>query len=97
MMRVVISEQVANFIRTLAPESRKTMRTALRNLEREEGDIRALEGALTSYCRLRGGGDRLILAYASGGKVVRCIYADRRSVVYDVFEQMIKNAMLRDG
>lgn len=97
MIRVEILEQVAEFIRTLAPESRKTVRAALRKLEREEGDVRALEGPLKSYCRLRVGGNRIIFAYASGGKTLRCIYADRRSVVYDVFEQMIKKAILGDG
>lgn len=94
MIRVEISEQVAEFIRTLAPEPRKALRSALRKLEREVGDLKPLEGPLKHYHRLRIGGHRIIFAYARGGKIVRCLYADRRSVVYDVFERMLQKALL---
>ena len=94
MIRVEISAQVAEFVRTLAPEPRKAMRAALRKLEREEGDIRALEGPLKNYHRLRSGGHRIIYTYARGGKTIRCLYADRRSIVYDVFERMLQKVLL---
>jgi len=94
MMRVEISVQVAEFVRTRAPAPRKALRAALRKLEREEGDIRALEGPLKNYCRLRIGGYRVVFAYARGGKTIRCIYADHRSVVYEALEKLLKEALL---
>ena len=94
MMRVEVSEQVAEFIRTRAPAPRKALRAALRKLQREEGDIKALEGPLQNYCRLRVSGYRVVFAYARGGKSIRCIYADHRNVVYETFERLLKEALL---
>ena len=94
MMRVEISEQVAEFVRTLAPDPRKALRAALRGLEREQGDIKALEGPLKNYNRLRVAGYRIVFAYARGGKTIRCIYAKRRAVIYEAFERLLKAALL---
>lgn len=94
MIRIEISEQVAEFVRTLAPEPRKALRSALRKLEREQGDIKPLEGPLKNDHRLRSGGHRIIFAYARSGKSIHCLYADRRSIVYDVFERLLQKALL---
>ena len=95
-MRVEISQQVAEFIRLLAPDPRKALRAALHGLERERGDIKALEGPLKNYCRLRVAGFRVIFTYARGGKTIRCIYAERRAVIYEVFERMLRAKLLGD-
>jgi mRNA-degrading endonuclease RelE of RelBE toxin-antitoxin system len=94
MKRVEVAEQVAEFVRTQAPDPRKALRMALRNLMREQGDIKALEGPLTNYWRLRVGGYRVVFAYARGGKTIRCIFAERRSLVYEVFEKLLEAKLL---
>ena len=53
--RVELGPQVADFVRSLAPEPRQRLRTALRALEKDHGDLRPLEGDLTGYWRLRVG------------------------------------------
>ena len=83
-MKVEVSTQVADFVRRLPPEPRRLLRRALRDLERERGDIKPLEGSLDGYCRLRAGGYRIILSYTGTGRV-QCVVAERRSSVYEVF------------
>lgn len=94
--KVELSEQVVRFVATRAPEPRRRLREALRALASELGDVRGLEGALQPYHRLRVGGYRIIFAYRSAGKrrTIQCIFADRRSAVYDVFEQLLKKHLL---
>jgi mRNA interferase RelE/StbE len=55
-VKVEIERQVARFIRFLAPEPRRVLRQGLRALEGERGNIRALEGELSGFYRLRVGG-----------------------------------------
>ena len=94
--KVELSEQVVRFVASRAPEPRRRLRDALRALASERGDIRALESPLQDYHRLRVGGYRIIFAYRSAGKrrTIQCISADRRSAVYDVFEQLLKKHLL---
>jgi mRNA-degrading endonuclease RelE of RelBE toxin-antitoxin system len=94
--RVELSEQVVRFVAKRAPEPRRMLREALRGLARERGDIRALEGPLEDYHRLRAGGYRIIFAYKLAGKrrIIRCIYAERRSAVYETFQQLLRKHLL---
>ena len=87
-MKVELSEQVAEFVRRQAPEPRRRLKAALRALAQGRGDLRNLEGDLAGYCRLRVGGFRVILVFAPGA-VARCLYADQRSVVCEVFENRL--------
>jgi mRNA-degrading endonuclease RelE of RelBE toxin-antitoxin system len=50
-----------------------------------------LEGALTGYYRLRVASYRVIYSenYVAAQRVIECVFAERRSVVYDLFNQMI--------
>ncbi|HKP02468.1 MAG TPA: hypothetical protein VJU77_03815 [Chthoniobacterales bacterium] len=75
------------------------LREALRALKRERGDIRALEGPLEDYHRLRVGGYRIIFAYKVSGKrrTIQCIYAERRSAVYETFQQLLRKHLLEAG
>ncbi|HEV2803508.1 MAG TPA: hypothetical protein VGW57_01125 [Chthoniobacterales bacterium] len=72
------------------------LREALRGLTRERGDIRALEGPLEDYHRLRVGGYRVIFKYELSAKrrTIRCIYAERRSAVYETFQQLLRKHLL---
>jgi mRNA-degrading endonuclease RelE of RelBE toxin-antitoxin system len=95
-IKVELSEQVVRFAARRAPEPRRMLREALRGLARERGDIRALEGPLKDYHRLRIGGYRIIFAYRIGRKrrSIQCVYAERRSAVYEMFAQLLKNHLL---
>ena len=93
--KVELSEQVVPYVAGRAPEARRRLRAALRRLATERGDIRALEGRLENYHRLRVGGYRIVSAYRISGKqrTIQCIFAERRSVVYEVFEQLRKQLL----
>jgi mRNA interferase RelE/StbE len=77
--------QVIAFTRRLAPEQRRAVTAALPELRRERGDLRALEGTLAGYYRLRVGRFRLIFAYARDG-AIEVIFIEERGLVYEVFE-----------
>ena len=87
MTRVNLADQVVEFVGTLAPEPRKKLRLALRRLEKEEGDIKSLEGRLVGYLRLRVGTYRVIFCrkIRSEQPEVDCIFAEHRALVYEVF------------
>ena len=92
-MKVRVAPQVADFIRRLAPEPRRKLRQALRDLERGRGDVRALEGPLQDYGRLRVGPYRVILSY--GGRTIDCVFAERRNLVYEVFADAMIERLMR--
>lgn len=77
--------QVVEFAKRLAPEPRRTVKHALQELRAERGDIRALEGTLAGYYRLRVGRFRIIFAYAADG-AIEAVFMEERSLVYDLFE-----------
>lgn len=94
-MRIEISSQVASFLRELAPEPRRLIRSALRDLGEEQGDILALEYPLDGFYRLRIGRYRVIFRYVviRGKSVIRCDYAQRRELVYETFAEMVTRLM----
>jgi mRNA interferase RelE/StbE len=89
--RVELDPQVVGFVRSLAPEPRQRLRAALRDLEKEKGDLRTLEGDLTGYWRLRVGSYRVVVRFYldHGQRVARCVFAERRPVVYELFAELI--------
>jgi len=99
-MKVELAEQVVVFVRSQAPQPRRRLRLALRRLASEQGDIKPLEGPLKGYCSLRVGPYRVLFAYARpprGQTVIRCVFAERRDIVYTVFHQMLERHLLRDA
>jgi len=84
MRAVRLSEQVVTFVRQLPPESKKRVRSALRDLRDLKGDLKELESPLDGYCRLRIFQFRVIVKIHP--KSVDCIFIERRSIVYEVFE-----------
>jgi mRNA interferase RelE/StbE len=91
MSRVVRpSAQVIEFARRLAPEPRRAVKHGLAGLREERGDIRALEGNLSGYYRLRIGRHRIVFSYASDG-AIDAVFIEERQLVYELFEaQFIK-------
>lgn len=93
-MKVRVTPQVAGFIRRLAPEPRRRVRQALRDLARGKGDIRALESPLDDYCRLRIGPYRVVLRYGPS-RTIDCVFAERRSIIYEAFADAMIERLLR--
>ncbi len=87
-MKVELAKQVVDFVRGQAPEPRKRLRRALKQLGSDAGDIKALEGPLDGYCRLRVGAYRIIFSYAAQ-RTLQCVFAERRSIVYEVFAEAL--------
>jgi mRNA-degrading endonuclease RelE of RelBE toxin-antitoxin system len=87
MMRISASEQVAEWLTRLAPEAKRRVRGAVRNLESWRGDIAPLHGELEGFYRLRIGGYRIVFRVMPR-QMIRLEYADTRDVVYEVFRQL---------
>ena len=94
-MKLVLAKQVVDFVRRLPPEPKHRLRNAIKELAREQGDIKPLESPLDGYCRLRVGGYRIVFAYGKRD-TIECIYAERRSVVYELLLEQLANR-LRSG
>jgi mRNA interferase RelE/StbE len=90
---VELEKDVVGFVRSLPPQPRQAVRRALQNLQLEQGDIRALEGELEGFYRIRVQRYRVIFHYQLRGdqRIIRCVYAAARSIVYEVFAQRIKD------
>jgi mRNA interferase RelE/StbE len=77
--------QVIEFVRRLAPEQRRAVKSALKESAHGRCDIRALEGSLSGNYRLRVGRHRVIFNYADTG-AIEATFIEDRNLVYDVFE-----------
>jgi mRNA-degrading endonuclease RelE of RelBE toxin-antitoxin system len=93
--KVEISDQVLNFVRSLAPEPRRSIRLALRGLEDDRGDIKQLEGDLADWCRLRVTSYRVIFRYEmeEDRRIARCVFAERRELVYELFADAMRHLL----
>jgi mRNA-degrading endonuclease RelE of RelBE toxin-antitoxin system len=87
-MRVELASQVVDFVRSLAPAPRKKLRSALHDLEHDKGDIKPLTNELQGFYRLRVGAYRVIFrkVVINGTPVIRCDFAENRSVIYQRFK-----------
>ncbi len=88
---VRIAPQVEEFVKSLAPEPRQALRRAIKGLAKEAGDIKALEGKLAGWKRLRVAGFRVLFKETAerGIRVINCVFANYRSVVYEMFAQLL--------
>jgi mRNA interferase RelE/StbE len=98
--RVRVSEQVEGFVKALAPDPRKALRAGIKGLARGEKNTRRLEGDLAGWQRLRVGEFRLgykeaFAPFAGGERILDCAYFNRRSVVYDLFQELVQHSFLR--
>ena len=83
--KLKISRQVREFQAVLGLQHRRAVKQAIRDLAREQGDIRALRDELSGYHRLKIGRHRLIFRYAPG-RIIECIFIEERRLVYEMFE-----------
>ena len=96
--RVRVSPQVEEFVKALAPEPRLRLTRALKGLADNRGDIKALEGRLQGYQRLRIAGFRVIFRehYLEGRRVIDCVFAERRSVVYEILATLLAEGLTHE-
>jgi mRNA interferase RelE/StbE len=85
MPKVDVKQPVFDFIRRQAPEPRRALKNALKELEHERGNILSLEQGLVGYYRLRVGKFRVIFRYIETGDI-EAIFVAERNIVYEVFE-----------
>ena len=90
-MTIKPSAQVADFLRALAPTPRRQLRPAIRSLTRGRGDVKALEGVVAGYWRLRVGSYRVILWRTA--TVIECVFVERRSIVYEIFADELRRKL----
>lgn len=82
-MKVLVSEQIVSRLRTLHPDHRKSIRTALRELAKGRGDTKELAGKLDGFYRLRIGRYRIV--YRHHDDRIEAIFLEQRSIVYELF------------
>lgn len=93
---VDIWPQVQAFYAELGMTYRRETKRALMSLRKEQGDIKALGDDLDGFYRLRVGPFRVIFRYRTG-RVIECVYMNRRSVVYEVFEREVIDRLKGGG
>ena len=93
---VDIWPQVQTFYAELGMTYRRDTKRALMALRKEQGDIKALGDDLEGFYRLRVGPFRVIFRYRTG-RVIECVYMNRRSVVYEVFERDVIDRLKSGG
>ncbi len=96
--RVVVRQRVKDFLQTLAPEPRRKLWRGLKDLARDKGDLKQLEGNLHRFWRLRVERMRVIYEPRSvaGERQLICFFADHRSTVYAVLEQLLVSGMVEE-
>jgi mRNA-degrading endonuclease RelE of RelBE toxin-antitoxin system len=96
--RVIITARVRNFLRSLAPEPRRKLWHAIKELAGDKGDVKLLEGKLSGFWRLRTGKVRVIFEVKAGGgaREIFCFYANYRSVVYVILEQLLASGLIEE-
>ena len=93
------SAEAEAYIRSLAPEARRAVRSAVKSLAEGRGarggrgraDVRALEGRLQGYWRLRVGTHRIIYTHTAdeNGPRLDFLFAAPRSIIYEAFERIL--------
>jgi hypothetical protein len=80
--------------RSLPPEPRRAVRRGLKGLQRECGDIRALEGPLENFYRLRVLKYRIIFYYEVSDHEMHSVYLCCASdIIYEVFAPRLRDFM----
>ena len=97
--RVRVESQVESFVKSLAPEPRRRLTTALKALAHDRGDVQRLEGKLEGYSRLRVAGHRVIFWERAerGERIIDCVFAEKRAIVYDLFVRLLSESIGSPG
>ena len=96
--QVIVGERVKTFLESLAPEPRRKLWRAIKELANDKGDTKQLEGRLGQYWRLRV--DRMRVVYhesaVEGERRLVCFFADYRATVYSVLEQLLASGLIEE-
>jgi mRNA-degrading endonuclease RelE of RelBE toxin-antitoxin system len=90
-MKVTVEPQPREFIRRQPPATRQQLREALHAIERGKIFPEPLDEELESFYKVRVENCRLIVQHVAGeaGPFFRVVFIERRSVVYEMFRQII--------
>jgi mRNA-degrading endonuclease RelE of RelBE toxin-antitoxin system len=93
---VVVGDRVKTFLESLAPEPRRALWRGIKDLAKNKGDIKQLEGRLSPYWRLRVRRMRVVYdqRVLRGRRVITCFFADHRATVYEVLEQLLASSLI---
>jgi mRNA-degrading endonuclease RelE of RelBE toxin-antitoxin system len=93
-LQVRVEQRVRDFLHTLAPEPRRAMWRAIKKLP--AGDVKPLEGILNGWSRLRVTEHRVLFreTVRGGVRIMDCVFAERRSVVYEMFAELLANELM---
>lgn len=92
-MKVQVSEEVRSFLRTLAPESRRSVLAELDKVESAKTKLVALESPLDGFYKVKAGRFRIVCAVRSNN--LFALFAERRSVVYELATPELLARILR--
>ncbi len=86
-------------MKSLAPEPRHRLTVAIKALAHDRGDVQRLEGKLEGYSRLRVAGHRVIFCEQAerGERIIDCVFAEKRSMVYDLFIRLLSESIGSPG
>jgi len=90
-IEVIVEAQPLAFIHRQSPDARKSLRAAIHDIERGDSFPDPLDDELEVFYKLRVENCRLILKHESGDKapLFKVVFAERRSVIYEMFRQFI--------
>ena len=95
--KVRVEDQVEAFVKSLAPEPRRTVRQAIKGLAEDRGDTKPREGKLSQFQRQRVGHYRVLYpeGFEKRTRVIECVFARERLVVYEMFLQLQTEELVR--
>ncbi len=85
---VELERQVLDFTGSLPPGPRRDFQRALPQLEKGKGDVRPLRVGLEGFFRVRVMSYRVVF-FRPEPLVIRCAFAERRSVVYEMYANLL--------
>jgi mRNA-degrading endonuclease RelE of RelBE toxin-antitoxin system len=90
-MKVTVEPQPREFIRRQPPATRQQLREALHAIEHGKIFPEPLDEELEGFYKVRVENCRMIVQHVAGeaGPFFRVVFIERRSVVYEMFRQII--------
>jgi len=92
--QVLVRDQVKRFVGRLAPDARRKIKSAMRELAADRGNCLPLRERFSGYHRLRVGGYRVVFRYLPG-RTIECVFAEERSLVYQLFDREMMEHLRR--
>jgi mRNA-degrading endonuclease RelE of RelBE toxin-antitoxin system len=96
--RVIVTGQVRGFLESLAPEPRRKLWRAIKDLAQDKGDIKQLDGKLAPYWRLRVGRLRFVYDQRAvrGERRSLCFFAEYRATIHAVLEHLLASGLVQE-